>query len=383
MKKKVLSLLLAVVMTFSLAVTANAAEETAQDLDGDIVILHTNDVHGAISGYAKVAALKDAYEARGAYVLLMDAGDFIQGDPTVSTSEGATAVELMNLAGYDVASMGNHEFDYGYQNLKDLEADADFTIVDANVLYNGQVAFEDNVVFTAPNGTKIGVFGLDTPETATKAHPAKIQGVTFLAGDKMFDCAQDQVDALEAEGCEYIICLGHLGIDAESTGNRSIDLLEKVEGIGESAAILLSLVSRLSRKARIADASQETILNSSERAGAYLLERFAGERRELVFLLCLDRKGRLLACKRLAEGDVASADLNIRKVVEMALLTSASAVILAHNHPSGVAVPSSSDEAATRQVAEALRTIGVRLVDHIVVADRDFVSMADSGDLLG
>ena len=231
MKKKVLSLLMAVVMTFSLAVTANAAEETAQDLNGDIVILHTNDVHGAIAGYAKVAALKDAYEARGAYVLLMDAGDFIQGDPTVSTSEGATAVELMNLAGYDVVSLGNHEFDYGYQNLKDLEADADFTIVDANVLYNGQVAFEDNVVFTAPDGTKIGVFGLDTPETATKAHPAKIQGVTFLAGDKMFDCAQDQVDALEAEGCEYIICLGHLGIDAESTGNRSIDLLEKVDGI--------------------------------------------------------------------------------------------------------------------------------------------------------
>ena len=231
MKKKVLSLLMAVVMTFSLAVTANAAEETAQDLNGDIVILHTNDVHGAIAGYAKVAALKDAYEARGAYVLLMDAGDFIQGDPTVSTSEGATAVELMNLAGYDVVSLGNHEFDYGYQNLKDLEADADFAIVDANVLYNGRVAFEDNLVFTAPDGTKIGVFGLDTPETATKAHPAKIQGVTFLAGEDLYDCAQEQVDALTAEGCEYIICLGHLGIDDESAGNRSIDLLEKVEGI--------------------------------------------------------------------------------------------------------------------------------------------------------
>ena len=150
--------------------------------------------------------------------------------------------------------------------------------------------------------------------------------------------------------------------------NAPVEDLEKVEGIGESAAILLSLVSRLSRKARIADASQETILNSSERAGAYLLERFAGERRELVFLLCLDRKGRLLACKRLAEGDVASADLNIRKVVEMALLTSASAVILAHNHPSGVAVPSSSDEAATRQVAEALREdtvlVSVMLVNN-------------------
>ena len=231
MKKKVLSLLMAVVMTFSLAVTANAAEETAQDLNGDIVILHTNDVHGAIAGYAKVAALKDAYEARGAYVLLMDAGDFIQGDPTVSTSEGATAVELMNLAGYDVVSLGNHEFDYGYQNLKDLEADADFAIVDANVLYNGRVAFEDNLVFTAPDGTKIGVFGLDTPETATKAHPAKIQGVTFLAGEDLYDCAQEQVDALTAEGCNYVICLGHLGIDDESVGNRSIDLLEHVDGI--------------------------------------------------------------------------------------------------------------------------------------------------------
>ena len=231
MKKKVLSLLMAVVMTFSLAVTANAAEETAQDLNGDIVILHTNDVHGAIAGYAKVAALKDAYEARGAYVLLMDAGDFIQGDPTVSTSEGATAVELMNLAGYDVVSLGNHEFDYGYQNLKDLEADADFAIVDANVLYNGRVAFEDNLVFTAPDGTKIGVFGLDTPETATKAHPAKIQGVTFLAGEDLYDCAQEQVDALTAEGCNYVICLGHLGIDDESAGNRSIDLLEHVDGI--------------------------------------------------------------------------------------------------------------------------------------------------------
>ena len=231
MKKKVLSLLMAVVMTFSLAVTANAAEETAQDLNGDIVILHTNDVHGAIAGYAKVAALKDAYEARGAYVLLMDAGDFIQGDPTVSTSEGATAVELMNLAGYDVVSLGNHEFDYGYQNLKDLEADADFAIVDANVLYNGSVAFEDNLVFTTPDGTKIGVFGLDTPETATKAHPAKIQGVTFLAGEDLYDCAQEQVDALTAEGCNYVICLGHLGIDDESVGNRSIDLLENVDGI--------------------------------------------------------------------------------------------------------------------------------------------------------
>ena len=161
--------------------------------------------------------------------------------------------------------------------------------------------------------------------------------------------------------------------------NAPVEDLEKVEGIGESAAILLSLVSRLSRKARIADASQETILNSSERAGAYLLERFAGERRELVFLLCLDRKGRLLACKRLAEGDVASADLNIRKVVEMALLTSASAVILAHNHPSGNAAASRNDITATRQVEMALESIEATLNDHIIFAGEDTLSFAQCG----
>ena len=228
--KKLLSLLLALAMMFSLAVTASA-EETGGSMEGTVVILHTNDVHGAIGGYAKVAAVKDAYEALGAYVLLVDAGDFSQGDPTVSVSEGATAVELMNLAGYDVAAPGNHEFDYGYANLASLADKAEFPIVAANVLYNGKVAFEANATFTAPNGTKIGVFGLDTPETATKAHPAKIKGVTFLAGQELFDCAQKQVNALKADGCDYIVCLGHLGIDDESIGNRSIDLLEKVKGI--------------------------------------------------------------------------------------------------------------------------------------------------------
>ena len=243
MKRKLLSLLLAVAMTFSLAITAGAEETDGAAMDGQIVILHTNDVHGAITGYAKVAALKDAYEAQGAYVLLMDAGDFIQGDPTVSVSEGATAVELMNMAGYDVVTLGNHEFDYGYENMKTLAEAAEFPIVAANVLYNAAVsvagnvtamekaAFDTHTIFTAPDGTKIGVFGLDTPETATKAHPAKIQGVTFLAGEELFDCAQAEVQLLEDAHCDYIVCLGHLGIGDESTGNRSIDLLQEVDGI--------------------------------------------------------------------------------------------------------------------------------------------------------
>ncbi len=251
-KSKLLALLLSLIMVFGLMVPAFAADdETGTDaadpaptasaeagdssdepeLKGTIVILHTNDVHGGIAGYAKVAALKKSYEDKGAYVLLMDAGDYIQGDPTVSMSQGATAVELMDLVGYDVAALGNHEFDYGYENLKEITKDATFQIVAANVLYNGKVAFKDSVTFTTEDGVKIGVFGLDTPETATKAHPAKIKGVTFQAGEELFDCAQKQVDALKADKCDIIVCLGHLGIDDESAGNRSLDLLKEVKGI--------------------------------------------------------------------------------------------------------------------------------------------------------
>lgn len=229
--KKLSALFLALVMAFSLAIPAGAANWD-DDLTGHIVILHTNDVHGAIDNYASVAALKDAYEAAGAQVLLMDAGDFSQGSTSVNVSEGATAVELMNMAGYDVATTGNHEFDFGYANLKTLMESAEFPILAANAFTaEGELAMDEaNHTFQLGDVT-VGVFGLATPETATKAHPAKLEGVTFLAEDELFACAQEQVDELTAAGCDYIICLGHLGIDAESTGNRSIDLLENVTGI--------------------------------------------------------------------------------------------------------------------------------------------------------
>ncbi len=233
-RHKLLALALSLALLLSLAVPVCAAETTAsttKDLTGHIVILHTNDVHGGIAGYAKLAAVKESYTASGAYTLLVDAGDYIQGDPTVSASQGKTAIELMNSTGYDAATVGNHEFDYGYANLKTISAQANFPILAANVQYNGATAFDSHTIFTAANSKKIGVFGLETPETATKAHPAKIQGVTFVGGQDMMKLAQTEVDTLKAAGCDYVICLGHLGIDAESTGNRSIDVLNAVTGI--------------------------------------------------------------------------------------------------------------------------------------------------------
>lgn len=244
---KLLSLLLAMVMALGMTVSAMADEDTSGDADGApaaafevpaeadgaIVILHTNDVHGAIEGYAKVAALEALYEEAGAYVLVMDAGDFSQGETSVSASQGAVAIELMNMAGYDAAAPGNHEFDYGYENLTKLAEAAQFPILAANITYNGELAFGDNVVFETEDGVKLGVFGLDTPEAKTKSHPGKTVGVEFAASEDMYAVAQAQVDELTKAGCDYIICLGHLGIDDETAAaaNRSIDLLEKVTGI--------------------------------------------------------------------------------------------------------------------------------------------------------
>lgn len=157
-----------------------------------------------------------------------------------------------------------------------------------------------------------------------------------------------------------------------------VEDLQRVEGMGESAALLLRLVPMLAERSRRKEGAP-VILNSTEKAGNYMIRRFHGKKNELVYELCLDRKGKLLASKLLTEGDVNGAELNIRKLVGNALLTNASAVILSHNHPSGVALPSSEDFITTDRVRMALESVGVQLVDHIIVADGDFVSMRDSG----
>ena len=158
-----------------------------------------------------------------------------------------------------------------------------------------------------------------------------------------------------------------------------VEDLEKTAGIGPRSAILLRLTAEVYRKVKLSELQQETILDSTQRAGAYLLHRFSGATHEVVYQLCLDRKGKLLACKQIGDGGIDSAHLDIRKIMENTLLTSASGVILAHNHPSGLALPSGDDYAATDSVRLALSTINVPLLDHIIVADNDFVSLADSG----
>ena len=158
-----------------------------------------------------------------------------------------------------------------------------------------------------------------------------------------------------------------------------VEDLKQVAGIGESAAILLKLPLQICGKAKMADVEQETVLSSVERVGAYLLDRFAGESNEVIYQLCLDRKGKLLACKRIGEGGVSDAEMNLRRMVENAVLTKASGVILAHNHPGGLPLPSEEDVATTKSIRDALMPMGILLMDHIIVSDGDFVSMNQSG----
>ena len=227
--RKVLALLLSVVMTLTLLVSSAWADEP-KPLDGKTVILHTNDVHGSIELYAKVAAMKGDYEARGAQVILADAGDYSQGTVYVSVNKGKDAVTMMNAAGYDVATIGNHEFDYGYAQLKSNLDSAVFKVVCANVLQDGSPVF-DAYTMINKGGVQVAFVGLETPEAQTKANPALIQGLTFLAGDEMYAAVQTQVDAAKTAGADIVIVLTHLGVDSSSEPNTSYDLYKKVNGI--------------------------------------------------------------------------------------------------------------------------------------------------------
>ena len=234
--RKFLSVLLAFAMMLSLGVTTLAAEDTAvgttaveQTYAGKTVILHSNDVHGAITGYACIAALKTDYESRGAEVILVDAGDYSQGTTNVSTTKGADAVAMMNAAGYDVVTIGNHEFDYGYEQLMDNMSKAEFKVVCADVFdADGTTIFDANYTYTTKSGVKVGFFGLETPEAQTKANPALIKGLTF-AIDDLWAVSQKQIDALA--DADVVICLSHLGVDNETKPYTSYDLWNNTKGI--------------------------------------------------------------------------------------------------------------------------------------------------------
>ena len=204
------------------------------DLSGQLVILHTNDSHGRIKedgtsmGMSAVKYLANRYENAGASVLILDAGDTLHGLPIVTASRGESAVDVMNAVGYSAMAPGNHDFNYGYEHILELEEEMNFPVLAANVTYeaDGSLVFGDHIVITCGEYT-IGVFGMATPETVTKTNPNNVVGLDFNE-DNLAGIAQAQCDELKELGCDIIICLAHLGDDVSSTPYRSTDVLEQV-----------------------------------------------------------------------------------------------------------------------------------------------------------
>lgn len=154
--------------------------------------------------------------------------------------------------------------------------------------------------------------------------------------------------------------------------------LSGVKYVGDNVTTLFRLITEVARYYQVNCAMREQILTSIDACGKYLVPFFHGRQNETVFLLCLDAKCKVLCCEKVGEGSVNSAGVPVRKIVEMALKANATSVILAHNHPSGLAIPSGEDIQTTRRVALALDAVEIGLVDHIIVADNDWVSLVQS-----
>ena len=160
--------------------------------------------------------------------------------------------------------------------------------------------------------------------------------------------------------------------------------LKRVDGVGEHTAVLLKLIPKLAGRYSTIRSSPGDILASSRAARDYLLPYFqTGPRNEMVYLVCMDAKYKVLGCHKLGEGTVNAADITPRRVVELALAHNASAVLLAHNHVSGLALPSNADLLTTETLARVLREVGVELADHLIFTEDDMVSLKDSGLLNG
>ena len=154
--------------------------------------------------------------------------------------------------------------------------------------------------------------------------------------------------------------------------------LMRVDGVGETAA-LIALIPQLERRHLIDRSNTGRILNTNSKCGMYLVPYFHGETEEVVYLLCLDAKCKVIDCVLVHRGGVNVAGIAVRKIVKAALNCNATSVVLAHNHTSGIALPSPEDRETTLTLKAALDAVGIMLADHIIVADDDFVSLADDG----
>ena len=249
--KKLLALVLALAML--LGMTAMAEEAAAPALTKDLVILFTSDVHcGIDSGftYTGLYGIKQAL-SQSNHVALVDNGDSIQGDAIGAITKGEADINLMNALGYDAATLGNHEFDYGMERMLELTGKASFPYVSANFTYKGEPVFSPYII-KEYDGVKVAFVGVSTPKTFTSSTPTYFQDENGnyvygfcedTTGEALYAAVQTAVDGARAEGARYVIVLAHLGIEEICSPWMSSELIANTNGIdvlldGHSHSIL-------------------------------------------------------------------------------------------------------------------------------------------------
>lgn len=237
--KKLLAILLALTLLLG---CASIAEEAAPQLEHDVVVLFTSDVHCGIEsgfGYAGLAMMRDAYRNAGNHVVLVDNGDSIQGEPVGTMTAGEANIKLMNAVGYDIATMGNHEFDYGMERFFELAKMASFPYVSCNFNKNGELQFAPYVIKEF-DGVKIAFVGVTTPKTLTSSTPKYFQDENgnFIygffesaTGEELYNAVQKAVDEARAEGAAYVIAMAHLGNETSCQPYTYADVIANTTGI--------------------------------------------------------------------------------------------------------------------------------------------------------
>jgi len=285
--KKFFGLLLALCMLLSGVAFAETAEAPA--LQQELVVLFTSDVHCGIDsgfGYAGLAAVRDNLKAQGKHVVLVDNGDSIQGAPIGTMTEGEANIKLMNAVGYDVATIGNHEFDYGMERFHELVAMAEFPYVSCNFVKNGEPVFAPYIIKEF-DGVKVAFLGISTPKTITSSAPKYFQDENgnFIygfcqdeTGAALYAAVQTAIDAAKGEGAQYVIGLAHLGNEAECEPWTYADVIANTTGMD-------ALLDGHSH-----DTDQVQMLNKD---GATVLRSACGTKMEGIGYLTISTKGEL------------------------------------------------------------------------------------------
>lgn len=237
-KFRILALMLVLIMVLAGCGTGNSTPAAK-----DIVILYTNDAHCGIEdgmGYQGLSAAKRALLAAGNKVLLVDNGDAVQGDTIGTLSKGEYIIDIMNKLGYDVATPGNHEFDYGMDQFNKLVEKADFDYISCNFVDKDGNAVLKPYIIKEVDGVKIAFVGISTPKTITTSTPTYFQDGNgnyiygFMqddTGEKLYAAVQSAVDAARKEGAKYVIAMAHLGIEADCQPWTSSDVIVNTSGI--------------------------------------------------------------------------------------------------------------------------------------------------------